>query len=55
MAVAHSPPAAPVHSKTTPLSNVVEIVAMLLIPLASVGAFAMTTGDTEQGWVFSSR
>src|SRR5690242_951293 len=40
MAVAHSRSEAPVHSKATPLSNVVEIVAMLLIPLAFIGAFS---------------
>lgn len=35
----------------TPLSNVVEIVAMLLIPLAFIRTFGVMIGDKKQGWV----
>jgi potassium-transporting ATPase potassium-binding subunit len=34
----------------TPLSNVVEIVAMLLIPVAFLRAFGVMVGDKKQGW-----
>jgi K+-transporting ATPase ATPase A chain len=34
----------------TPLSNVVEIVAMLLIPAAFIRTFGVMVGDKKQGW-----
>ena len=34
----------------TPLTNVVEIVAMLLIPVALIRAFGVMVGDKKQGW-----
>ena len=34
----------------TPLSNVVEIVAMLLIPLAFIRTFGVMIGNKKQGW-----
>lgn len=34
----------------TPLSNVVEIVAMLLIPVAFLRTFGVMVGDQRQGW-----
>jgi potassium-transporting ATPase potassium-binding subunit len=34
----------------TPLSNVVEIVAMLLIPVAFIRTFGVMVGDKKQGW-----
>jgi K+-transporting ATPase ATPase A chain len=34
----------------TPLSNDVEIVAMLLIPLAFIRTFGVMTGNKKQGW-----
>jgi K+-transporting ATPase ATPase A chain len=34
----------------TPLSNVVEIVAMLIIPLAFLRTFGVMVGDIKQGW-----
>jgi potassium-transporting ATPase potassium-binding subunit len=34
----------------TPLSNVVEIVAMLLIPVAFIRTFGVMVGDKRQGW-----
>ena len=34
----------------TPLSNVVEIVAMLLIPVAFLRTFGVMVGDKKQGW-----
>jgi len=35
----------------TPLTNVVEIVAMLLIPVAFIRTFGVMVGDKKQGWV----
>jgi potassium-transporting ATPase potassium-binding subunit len=34
----------------TPLTNVVEIVAMLLIPVAFIRTFGVMVGDKKQGW-----
>lgn len=34
----------------TPLSNLVEIVAMLLIPVSFIRMFGVMIGDTRQGW-----
>jgi K+-transporting ATPase ATPase A chain len=34
----------------TPLSNVVEIVAMLIIPVAFLRTFGVMVGDKKQGW-----
>jgi K+-transporting ATPase ATPase A chain len=34
----------------TPLSNVVEIVAMLLLPVAFLRTFGLMVGDRKQGW-----
>jgi K+-transporting ATPase ATPase A chain len=34
----------------TPLSNIVEIVAMLLIPVAFIRTFGVMVGDKKQGW-----
>jgi K+-transporting ATPase ATPase A chain len=34
----------------TPLTNVVEIVAMLLIPVAFIRTFGVMVGDNKQGW-----
>ena len=34
----------------TPLTNVVEIVAMLLIPVAFLRTFGVMVGDKKQGW-----
>lgn len=35
----------------TPLANVVEIVAMLIIPVALIRTFGVMVGDKKQGWV----
>jgi K+-transporting ATPase ATPase A chain len=34
----------------TPLTNVVEVVAMLLIPVAFIRTFGVMVGDKKQGW-----
>ena len=34
----------------TPLTNIVEIVAMLLIPVAFIRTFGVMVGDKKQGW-----
>ena len=34
----------------TPLSNVIEIVAMLLIPVSYIRSFGVMVGDRRQGW-----
>ena len=34
----------------TPISNIVEIVAMLLIPVSFIRAFGVMIGDKRQGW-----
>jgi K+-transporting ATPase ATPase A chain len=34
----------------TPLTNVVEIVAMLLVPVAFIRTFGVMVGDKKQGW-----
>ena len=38
----------------TALSNVVEIVAMLLIPVAFLRTFGVMVGDKKQGWALFS-
>lgn len=38
----------------TPLTNVVEIVAMLLIPVAFLRTFGVMVGDKKQGWALFS-
>ncbi len=38
----------------TPLTNVVEIVAMLLIPMAFLRTFGVMVGDRRQGWALFS-
>ena len=35
----------------TPLTNVIEIVAMLVIPISLLYAFGVMTGNTKQGWI----
>ena len=39
----------------TPLTNVVEIVAMLLIPVAFLRTFGVMIGDKKQGWALSQQ
>ena len=39
----------------TPLTNVVEIVAMLLIPVAFLRTFGVMVGDKKQGWALFSQ
>ena len=34
----------------TPVSNIIEIVAMLLIPVSFVRTFGVMVGDKRQGW-----
>ena len=38
----------------TPLTNVVEIVAMLLVPVAFLRTFGVMVGDKKQGWALFS-
>jgi potassium-transporting ATPase potassium-binding subunit len=38
------------YENPTPLSNVVEIVLMLLIPMCMVRAYGVMVGDRRQGW-----
>ncbi len=39
------------YENPTPLTNVIEIVAMLVIPVSLLYAFGVMTGNTKEGWI----
>jgi K+-transporting ATPase ATPase A chain len=39
------------YENPTPLTNVIEIVAMLIIPISLLYSFGVMTGKTKEGWI----